>query len=170
MQIKLKWRVNLAVKLLLPPPGGAEQIHKIVSWISFQNLSFLSYNPPLSIKNRSNSIGGWAPYSSTDGMLISSINTAVFLFGFAPSNVFLIFSNLPSIVSYVTYEDVYAEKIKLKWSTLLVSCIYVRIVERITDFPVPLIPVRYICFLNDSNHSVKKLYLTVSNVGTKRLK
>lgn len=30
-QSKLKCRVNLGVKLLLPPPGGAEQIHNIVS-------------------------------------------------------------------------------------------------------------------------------------------
>lgn len=107
----LKCLVKRCVKALRPPPGGAEQQQRIVSWISFQKRSFRSYTPPLSTSSLNSSMGGCAPYSSTAGMFTSSINTVVLRFGFAPSSVFLIFSNLPSMANCVTEEDVCAEKI-----------------------------------------------------------
>jgi len=45
-------------------------------------------------------------------MFTSSMKMQVDLPGFAPSNAFFIFSNFPSMVIYVTYEVVYAEKIR----------------------------------------------------------
>ncbi len=110
--------------------------------MSFQDLSFLSYKPYLSTKSLNNSIGGWAPYSSTAGILISSIKTTVFLLGLEDNSFFDTFSNFPSIDNYVTKDDVYAENIKLKWSIFNLSLQLTNIVAEITDFPVPEAPVK----------------------------
>lgn len=57
-QNTLKCLTNLAVKLFLPPPGGAPAHTNVVSSTCFQNNFYLSKNPPLSIKSLNNSIQG----------------------------------------------------------------------------------------------------------------
>lgn len=91
---KLKCLVNRGVSQFLPPPGGL-QAHKIAVFsIYFQNLSFLSQTPFLSIMHLNTSTAGIAPNYSCAGIFVSSIATTVIVPGADPSIFFLIFSNL----------------------------------------------------------------------------
>jgi hypothetical protein len=83
-QSMLNLLVILGVITALPPDGGAAQAMTVLSTISFQLHSPLSYIPLRSIKSLRSSMGGCAPYSSTAGMLISSTKIAIFLPGGAP--------------------------------------------------------------------------------------
>ena len=85
--------VNLGVITALPPDGGAAQAIIVVSITSYQTHSPLTYIPFLSRKSLRSSIGGYAPYSSTYGMLMSSINIAIFFPGGAPKRPLFFFSN-----------------------------------------------------------------------------
>lgn len=80
-QNMLKCLVNLNVKGLLPPPGGADAAINVVSSTSFHIHSSLSYKPRLSINSLRSSMGGCAPYYSVAGMFISSTKMAIFLPG-----------------------------------------------------------------------------------------
>mmetsp|Transcript_39913 Transcript_39913/g.120547 ORF Transcript_39913/g.120547 Transcript_39913/m.120547 type:complete len:294 (+) Transcript_39913:5955-6836(+) len=58
------------------------------------------------------SMGGWAPYSSLNGMFKSSMNTSIFLPGGGPKVPFFRLSNLPSTTSWVWLAVVCAENAK----------------------------------------------------------
>ena len=97
---------NLGVMTALAPPGGAAHEIKVVSSTSFQSHSPLMYRPFLSRKSLRSSIGGCAPYSSTAGMLISSMNTAIFLPAVAPRVFLFFFSSFSSILYCVLFDVV----------------------------------------------------------------
>jgi hypothetical protein len=62
--------------------------------------------PFLSKNSLNNSIGGYAPYSSTAGILISSTKIHNFLPGSAPKTCLLFFESLASILYCVLLEVV----------------------------------------------------------------
>ena len=111
--IMLNLLENLGVRTALPPDGGAAQAITVLSTTSFQVQTPLSYIPFRSINNLKSSIGGWAPYSSTEGMLMSSTNIAIFLPGGAPNNVLFFFSSFSSILYWVLAEVVWADILML---------------------------------------------------------
>ena len=98
--IILKCLVNLGVSSLRPPPGGLQAHTKAVFSINFQNLSFLSQTPFLSIIVLSTSTAGMAPNYSCAGMLVSSIATIQYVPLAAPSIFFLNLSSFDSTESW----------------------------------------------------------------------
>lgn len=106
IQNTLKCLVKRRERSLRPPPGLAPAAIRVVSSTFFHSKVSRSYSPLLSTKSLSNSIGGYAPYFSTDGILTSSTNIASFLPGGAPYIPFLFLSILSSIDFYVLNEEV----------------------------------------------------------------
>jgi hypothetical protein len=95
---------------------------------------------PLSEMSLRSSIGGYAPYSSTEGMLISSIQMIIFLPGSGPISPLESLVSFPSIEFCVISEDVCAEKMSTKLS-IFFSFMSSSLLDSITDFPVPDAPV-----------------------------
>jgi len=95
-----------------PPPGGPIAVNKIVLIIFLKgfSLSLCSYHPPWSKNWRISSIGGCAPYFYFVGIFRSSTNKIHFPCGLGPYYPLRILSNLPSIISWVIMEEVWAEK------------------------------------------------------------
>ena len=71
------------------------------------------YQPAWSIHCLKISMGGWAPYSSLAGILRSSTNTTHFLPRGGPNTPFRLLSSLLSIISWVWFADVWAEKLSI---------------------------------------------------------
>ena len=97
----------------------------------FQNLSFLSQIPFLSIMHLRTYTAGIAPYYSCAGILVSSMVTIVIVPGADPNIFFLNFYSLDSTESCIMKWEVVEVKIKGEWSILL-NCML---------FPVPDGPV-----------------------------
>jgi hypothetical protein len=92
------------VRWLRPPPGGPPEHINVISSIFFQNNFYLSKKPPISTSYLSNSIHGYAPNYSKAGILISSMNMAIFSLGRAPHTTLPFLFNLDSMANCVYYE------------------------------------------------------------------
>ena len=138
--MRLKWRRKRGVVGLRPPPGGPIAEQSTVSTMLCHAFSFRSYQPPLSMNWRSNSIGGCAPYVSTSGMLRSSTKMMAFWPSGGPYTPLRRLSSFSSMVSCVIPAVVLAEKprqsgLYLSWFRLLSS-----VFMMLADLPVPVGP------------------------------
>jgi hypothetical protein len=134
--------VNLFVISALPPDGGAAHAISVASTTSFHYQSYLSKRPFLSRKSLNNSIGGWAPYVSTAGILISSTNTAIVFPAGGPNEVLDFFSSLSWIVYWVLIDVVYADMLILIGASVPASFIFWRYVAITAVLPTPDPPVK----------------------------
>ena len=137
----LKCLKYLYVRWLRPPPGGAPEHINVISSIFFQNNFYLSKKPPTSTSCRSNSMQGYAPNCSKAGILISSMNMAIFSLGLAPHTTLPFLFSLASMANWVYCGLVWAEKFKkielIPFSDLSpYSSLY-----NTTDLPTPVLPV-----------------------------
>ena len=87
-------------------------------------------------------MGGYAPYSSTAGILISSIKTTNDLPLNAPNSFFLIWFNFDSSVDAIELAFVYAENVKQIESIFLSVLQTANVDATSTDFPAPVPPVK----------------------------
>mmetsp|Transcript_152657 Transcript_152657/g.266554 ORF Transcript_152657/g.266554 Transcript_152657/m.266554 type:complete len:209 (-) Transcript_152657:1619-2245(-) len=162
----LKCRRNRLDTGLRPPPGGAMAHTSATEMISENRIGWTYwYQPPWSRYCRSSSSGGWAPYCSRWGRLVSSMKIVHVFPAAGPKVSVRRFSNFDIRLDCSILAEVRAEKLMITGTKFSPMPLVSRL-AMFTVLPLPVGPTQRVCRHLLARVLINQLLRTVSSVGT----